>query len=117
MDLGYRKHNYEGSVAVHVVPRSLKKYRDSFKKLLKRRSCIEATIGHTKRDNRMDRNYLKGKHGDKANAILAACGHNLRLILAFLLFFLKKFSADMAKILENLLAGVFLKEKHAKIYA
>jgi IS5 family transposase len=117
VDLGYRKHNYEGSVTVHVVPRSLKKYRDSFKKLLKRRSCIEATIGHTKRDNRMDRNYLKGKHGDKANAILAACGHNLRLILAFLLFFLKKFSADMAKILENLLAEVFLKEKNAKIYA
>jgi len=34
VDLGYRKHNYEGSVTVHVVPRSLKKYRDSFKKAI-----------------------------------------------------------------------------------
>jgi len=117
VDLGYREHNYAGNAAVHVVPRSLKKYTDSFKKLLKRRSCVEATIGHTKRDNRMYRNYLKGKHGDKANAILAASGHNLRLILAFLLFFLKKSMHKIGKILVILLMEVFLNKKSAKIYA
>jgi len=29
----------------------------------------------------MDRNYLKGTEGDKMNAILAACGFNLRKLL------------------------------------
>ncbi|MDT8367198.1 MAG: IS5/IS1182 family transposase, partial [bacterium] len=40
-------------------------------------------------DNRMDRNYLKGTDGDKMNAILAACGFNLRKLLRalFWLFF------------------------------
>jgi len=117
VDLGYRKHNYTGNAKVHVVPRSLKKYKESFKRLLKKRSCVEATIGHTKRDNRMDRNYLKGKHGDKANAILAASGHNLRLILAFLLFFVKKIMAKIGEMLLNLLAELLLNEKRTKIFA
>ncbi|AEI15814.1 transposase IS4 family protein [Flexistipes sinusarabici DSM 4947] len=116
VDLGYRKHNYRGDAKVHVVPRSMKKFKVNFKRLLKRRSCVEATIGHTKRDNRMDRNYLKGKEGDKANAILAASGHNLRLILAFLLFFLKKFMDNIAKKLANFANEVFLNKKYAKKY-
>jgi IS5 family transposase len=51
---------------------------------LRRRSAIEATIGHMKADGRLDRNYLKGTAGDAINAILCAAGHNLRLILAHL---------------------------------
>ena len=47
----------------------------------KRRSAIEPVIGHMKNDNRMDRNYLKGTDGDKLNALLAACGFNLRKLL------------------------------------
>ena len=47
----------------------------------KRRSAIEPVIGHMKQDNRMERNYLKGVDGDKMNAILAACGFNLRKLL------------------------------------
>ena len=38
-------------------------------------------IGHMKSDGRLARNFLLGKPGDKLNAILSACGHNLRLIL------------------------------------
>ena len=30
------------------------------------------------------RNYLKGRHGDQANAVLTATGHNLRLVLRWL---------------------------------
>jgi NAD(P)-dependent dehydrogenase (short-subunit alcohol dehydrogenase family) len=37
------------------------------------------------------RNYLKGREGDAANAILSAVGHNLRLILAWLRRFLHLF--------------------------
>ena len=47
----------------------------------KRRSAIEPVIGHMKEDHRMDRNYLKGVEGDKMNALLAACGFNLRKLL------------------------------------
>lgn len=56
----------------------------------KRRSAIEPTIGHMKQDNRMDRNYLKGTDGYKMNAILAACGFNLRTLLRALLWLLFK---------------------------
>ena len=56
----------------------------------KRRSAIEPIIGHLKSDNRMDRNYLKGREGDKINAILAGCGYNLRKLLKLLLFWLVK---------------------------
>ncbi|PID59388.1 MAG: hypothetical protein CR986_06485 [Ignavibacteriae bacterium] len=31
-----------------------------------------------KKDNRLDRNMLKGKYGDRINAVLAACGLNLK---------------------------------------
>ena len=32
----------------------------------------------------MDRNYLKGRDGDRANAVLAAAGYNFRLLLRWL---------------------------------
>jgi transposase, IS5 family len=48
---------------------------------LKRRHAIEPIIGHTKHDGLMSRNYLLGSHGDAMNAIVAAAGHNLRIIL------------------------------------
>jgi transposase, IS5 family len=51
---------------------------------LRRRSAIEAVIGHVKTDGHLGRCHLKGRGGDAANAILTAVGHNLRLILAVL---------------------------------
>lgn len=51
------------------------------KRELKRRSAIEPMIGHAKNDGRLGRNYLLGVDGDKINALLAAAGHNLRLVL------------------------------------
>ena len=32
----------------------------------------------------MDRNYLKGRDGDRINAVLAAAGYNFRLLLRWL---------------------------------
>jgi IS5 family transposase len=64
----------------------MKKLKASLRKKLKLRSGIEPIIGHTKPDSRLDRNYLKGKEGDKINAILSGCAFNLRKLLkAFLL--------------------------------
>lgn len=54
----------------------------------KRRSAIEPIIGHLKADHRMNRNHLNGTEGDQINAMLAACGYNLRKLLKLLLFWL-----------------------------
>jgi IS5 family transposase len=48
---------------------------------MKRRAAIEPKIGHLKPDNRMERNRLKGVQGDQLNALLSACGSNLRKLL------------------------------------
>ena len=54
--------------------------------MLKRRAAVEPTIGHLKSDNRMIRNYLTGKAGDKINTLLAAAGYNLRKLLRWIVF-------------------------------
>src|SRR6187431_135713 len=54
------------------------------KRELRRRSAIEPVIGHMKSDGHLGRNFLKGRHGDRANVVLSAAGHNLRLILRWL---------------------------------
>ena len=56
---------------------------DAIKRDPRRRSAVEPVIGHAKSDHRMDRNFLRGAHGDAANAILAAAGYNFRRLLAW----------------------------------
>ena len=51
---------------------------------LRRRSAIEAVIGHCKTDGHLGRNFLKGRLGDRINAVMSAVGYNLRLILKWL---------------------------------
>ena len=48
----------------------------------RRRSAVEPVIGHLKDGHRMDRNFLAGRPGDAANAVLAAAGYNFRLLVA-----------------------------------
>src|SRR5215210_8030389 len=50
----------------------------------RRRNAIEPVIGHMKSDGHLGRNFLLGTDGDATNAILAAAGHNLRLLRAWL---------------------------------
>ncbi len=51
---------------------------------LRCRSAIEAEIGHMKTDGLLSRCPLKGTIGDALFAVLCACGHNIRKILAHL---------------------------------
>ncbi len=51
---------------------------------MKRRAAVEPVIGHVKGEHRMDCNYLKGREGDCANAVLAAVGYNFSLLLRWL---------------------------------
>src|SRR4029450_10239549 len=47
-------------------------------------ATVEPVIGHLKSDGLLERNHLAGQHGDAINLTLAAAGHNLRLILAWM---------------------------------
>jgi IS5 family transposase len=80
VDKGYRGHNYAKPLRVF---RSGQKrgLTPIVKRQLKRRSAIEPVIGHMKQDGRLGRNFLKGRHGDRINAILAGVGQNVRLLL------------------------------------
>ncbi|MCP4374371.1 MAG: IS5 family transposase [Deltaproteobacteria bacterium] len=99
VDRGYRGHNYRGDAEVRIAGRGRKRLRASVRKWLKRRSAIEAVIGHTKTDGRLGRNYLLGREGDEINAILSGCGYNIRKLLKallFCLFFCRKKSLSTA---------------------
>lgn len=67
-----------GTTEVHLANKKKTSMKPREWRWYKRRSAIEPVIGHVKSDHRMDRNYLKGKEGDTINAILAACGFNIR---------------------------------------
>jgi IS5 family transposase len=86
VDQGYRGHGYVGLASVHVVRAIPKRATRAVRRMLKRRAAIEPTIGHLKSDNRLDRNYLTGREGDKINALLSAAGYNLRKLLRWVVF-------------------------------
>ena len=82
VDRGYRGHGEDRTrVLISGTRRGLtpKLIAD-----LRRRSAIEAEIGHMKTDGRLTRSTLKGTFGDALFAVLCACGHNIRKILAHL---------------------------------
>ena len=89
-DKGYKGHDYDGPARVMLSGRR-RGLTPQMKRELRRRSAIEPMIGHAKSDGRLGRNYLLGHDGDTINALLAAAGHNLRLILNTLRLFFARF--------------------------
>lgn len=81
VDLGYRGRKYEGECKVLIANRFRKKIPKSVRYWWKRRSAVEPVIGHAKEEHRLSRNRLKGVKGDELNAVLAACGFNMRKLL------------------------------------
>ncbi len=67
----------------------------AIKRELRRRSAIEAVIGHMKTDGHLGRNFLKGRHGNHANAVLTAADYNFRLVLRWLRALLRKILAAL----------------------
>jgi IS5 family transposase len=89
-DKGYRGHNAPEKYKFRIYLSGQRRgVTEAIKRDLKRRSAVEPIIGHAKSDHRMDRNYLKGAHGDASNAVLAAAGYNFRRLLAWLRSFLR----------------------------
>ena len=83
VDKGYRGHKAFNPHRAFIAGQK-RGVSGKIKRELRRRSAIEAVIGHMKTDGHLGRCYLKGRHGDAANAILSAVGYNLRLVLAWL---------------------------------
>jgi len=90
VDMGYRGHNYDGPVTVHIDKRRRGRTARRLWRWMKRRAAVEPSIGHLKNEHRLERNRLKGVAGDAINAILSAAGMNFHKLLgAFLRFFLR----------------------------
>jgi transposase, IS5 family len=88
VDKGYRGHDTANPRRVFISGQKRGVF-GVIKRELRRRSAIEAVIGHMKTDGHLGRCYLKGRDGDTANVILSAVGHNLRLVLAWLRILLR----------------------------
>lgn len=89
VDRGYRGHDYEGDIEVHVDRQRRGRIPQSLWRWMKRRAAVEPGIGHLKQEHRMERNRLKGKEGDAVNSILSAAGMNFSKLLKFLAAFLR----------------------------
>jgi IS5 family transposase len=88
VDKGYRGHDVENRHRIFISGQKRGVF-GIIKRELRRRSAIEAVIGHMKGEGHLGRCYLKGRDGDAANAILTAVGHNLRLVLTWLRILLR----------------------------
>jgi transposase, IS5 family len=83
VDKGYRGHNHPLKFRVWISGQ-VRRTTIPIKREMKRRAAIEPVIGHMKAEHRMDRNYLKGRQGDRINALLAAAGFNFSLLIRWL---------------------------------
>jgi len=83
VDKGYRGHNHPNKFRVWISGQ-VRRTTAAIRREMKRRAAVEPVIGHVKAEHRMDRNYLKGRDGDRINAVLAAAGYNFSLLLRWL---------------------------------
>jgi transposase, IS5 family len=83
VDQGYRGHDADRA-RVFITRQRRDGLTPTIRRELRRRNAVEPVIGHLKSDGLLERNRLAGVAGDAINAVLAAAGHNLRLLLAWL---------------------------------
>ena len=80
VDKGYRgkEHHPEGVEVEVCGTRKVSYYK---KELHRRRSCVEAIIGHMKAEARMNRNLLLGTQGDAINTVLVGASLNFKKLM------------------------------------
>jgi IS5 family transposase len=79
---GYRGHDADGArVILSGQKRGL---TPTIRRERRRRNASEPVIGQMKDDGHLGRNFLLGAEGDAIHLILAAAGHNFRLLRAWL---------------------------------
>lgn len=84
VDRGYRGHKLDREGLDVTVAHTRGIASPTIRRELRRRNAIEPVIGHMKSDGHLERNHLLGADGDATNAILAAAGHNMRLLARWL---------------------------------
>jgi IS5 family transposase len=82
-DRGYRGH--DADKARVFLSGQKRGVTPTIRREIRRRAAIEPVIGHMKEDGHLGRNFLAGPLGDAINLVLAAAGHNLRLLRAWLI--------------------------------
>src|SRR5262250_912263 len=83
VDKGYRGHSHAQKFRVWISGQ-VRRVTAPIRREMRRRAAVEPVIGHLKAEHRMGRNYLKGRDGDRINAVLAAAGYNFSLLLRWL---------------------------------
>ncbi len=94
VDRGYRGHDADKTRV--VISGQRRGITPTIRREMRRRSAIEPVIGHLKADGHLGRNFLAGMEGDAINLVLAAAGHNLRLLRAWLLSLLAVMLSSLA---------------------
>jgi IS5 family transposase len=92
VDKGYRGHKVKAPFSVFRSGQR-RGVTAQIKRELRRRSAVEPVIGQVKSEHRMGRNYLKGRDGDRINAVLAAAGYNFKRLAAWLRDYLRQLMA------------------------
>ena len=100
VDKGYRGHDADKPKRVFLSGQK-RGVHGQIKRELRRRSAVEALIGHLKSDGHMGRNFLKGREGDHINAVLTAVGYNFRLILKWIRILCAKISLMISTLIEH----------------
>jgi transposase, IS5 family len=95
VDKGYRGHNHAEKFRVWITGQ-VRRVTAPIRREMKRRAAVEPVIGHIKAEHRMGRNYLKGRDGDRINAVLAAAGYNFGLLLRWLKRLLRALMAALS---------------------
>jgi IS5 family transposase len=98
VDKGYRGHSHPHKFRVWISGQ-VRRVTAAIRREMKRRAAVEPVIGHVKAEHRMDRNHLKGRQGDRINAVLAAAGFNFSLLLRWLAELLRALIRALAETL------------------
>jgi IS5 family transposase len=96
VDKGYRGHNHPHRFRVWITGQA-RRVTKAIRREMRRRAAVEPVIGHLKDDHRMRRNYLKGRDGDRSNAVLAAAGYNFSLLLRWFEWFWRALLAVLCR--------------------
>jgi transposase, IS5 family len=95
VDKGYRGHNHPQKFRVWISGQ-VRRVTAPIRCEMRRRAAVEPVIGQIKAEHRVNRNYLKGRRGDRINAVLAAAGYNFGLLLRWLERLLRPLDAGAA---------------------
>jgi IS5 family transposase len=83
VDKGYRGHSHPNRFRVWISGQ-IRRTTKAIRREMKRRAAVEPVIGHLKDGHLLGRNHLKGRDGDRINAVLAAAGFNFHLLVRWL---------------------------------